>query len=291
MRSTIRQRVGSGIAALGLSLLATAGAVAAAGPASAEVQTSPVCNQLQAGQDPATCHTGGPYGEVDWEVTGGQLVLHVTAADGMSWSAVRVCAPYGPPANGADCQPSDVGLLPTSGYTVEVKAPAGATASSQDGKKYEFAPCSSEFVITVPTSSIAGDLSDFWWAMHLAPQGCGANQTHEAFGRVRTATTTTTTAGNSTPTTSPTTTPTTGGDGPATTTTAAPVTVGGTTAPAQTEVLGEQVVQDTAVVVRPQVTATLPVTGARTPELLALAGLAFVLGGVAIRFGRPATQR
>lgn len=291
MRSNTRQRIGSGIAILGLGLLITGGALMAAPTAGAAEATSEVCENIHEGENPVQCDPD--YGTVDWDVVDDQLVLHVTANEGVGWSDVRVCAPYGLPTQHADCQPKSDGLLAPAAYTVEMEAPAGAVANAT-ASGYQFEACGSEFIIRVPMSAIGGQPSDFWWAMHLAPgngggsgEGCGgvgAGQTHEAFGRVQLSVDETTTTTSTSTTTSSTTTTT-------TTTTTAPQNPttspgDGGAAPVDTAVLGEQLVND------PQVIGgTLPRTGTATSEQLALAGLAFLLGGIAIRFGQPATER
>ena len=283
MRSTLCQRFGSGIALLGLTLLATAGALTVAGPASAAEQTSPVCNQLQAGENPDNCDGESAYGQVTWDVTGGQLVLRVKAKENYGWADVRVCAPYGPPANGADCQPNDGTLIPTTAYTLAMVVPSSPAATG-DGKTYDFASCASEFVITVPMSAIPGDHSDWWWALHLNPAGgCGRAGTDEAFGHRTASSTTSTTVVDETTTTTTAGSSTTSSTAPTTTTTTARAA-----APVEPQVLGAELEQNPAVAQPLVVGGTLPRTGAGTAPLLALAALALFLGGIGIRLGRPA---
>ncbi len=169
-----RRRLGAAIAttgllAIGLGLTVFVGA----SPAGAEMQSSPVCNQIK--DDPTACEPGqGPYGSVQWDVTGGNLVLHVTALGG-GWADIRICAPYGASTHSADCtNDNSPGLLYSNLYTVQMITPAGTATAN--GKLYEL-PCGpgQEFIVTVPTSQIAGDPND--WAMHLSPSGCSGSGT------------------------------------------------------------------------------------------------------------------
>jgi hypothetical protein len=288
-------------------LLAVVVSFFVAGPASsADNGTSPVCNNQHG--NASDCQGASYHGHVDWQFEAdGDLVFHVVGENGWQWSGLFVCIPYAGPTQPADCTGSDNPLVPGTDYTV-----TGVSGLSNGAKNASF-NCDGDFTATVNANAIDDVADPVNWALHVSACNGGSD---EAFGASTHtgATTTTSTSTSSTSTTTSTSTTST-----STTSTTEPEQESTTTTTEQeqesTTTTTEPEVEETTTTTEPEVeasTSTVPddtttttvvvggvnqtqdpevqgvalaATGSETQTHVAVAGLALILGGLAVMFG------